>query len=113
MKDGNKHNNGFKGIMSGDILLRAKFSKYMKVIIIITVLLVVYIASRYNIEKTIRDIDRLSTENKELQKHSLRVKTRYQSTTRMINIESKITETGVKISKEPIKDIIITKDSIK
>jgi hypothetical protein len=111
-EENKKHKSGFKKFISGDILLNDYVTSHIPFILVITVLLVFYIASRYNIEKTVRDIDKLSKDISELQKHALNVKTTYQTTTRMLYINDKLAPSGVEVSKEPIKDIIIYNDSV-
>ncbi|MBR1769652.1 MAG: hypothetical protein IJ748_04260 [Bacteroidales bacterium] len=82
-------------------------------ILYIVLLLIFYISSRYNVERTVKDISELSKDISELQKHYQQVKTNFQRTTQMTYIDSKLESTGVGISKEPIMDIIIYNDSIK
>jgi hypothetical protein len=113
MKEENKKNIGIKKVISGDILQTKAVIHHIPMIFIITLLLILYIASRYNIERTIRDINKLSKEVSELQKHSLKVKTTYQTTTKMLYLNNRLEGTGVTISKEPIKDIIIIDDKAK
>ncbi len=73
----------------------------------IVVLLLLYIGSRYRVERAVRDIFNLSSEVAEQQKRYLKIKTWYQQTTSMGNINTCLEPTGVGISKEPIKDIIL------
>ncbi len=87
-------------------------SKQLPFILYVVFLLVIYISLRYNEEKAVTDIYNLSKEITEAQKRYMQVKTAYQHTTQMTYIDSQLESTGVGISKEPIKDIIIYEDTV-
>lgn len=98
--------NIIKQIFSGEVV-KEHVSRYLPFIVFIVVLLNVYIGFRYHIENTVKDISTLSKDISDLQKHYLQVKTSFQRTSQMTFIDSKLSSTGVAISKEPIRDIII------
>ncbi|MBQ9255066.1 MAG: hypothetical protein IJ180_09875 [Bacteroidales bacterium] len=101
--------NVVKRLMGGNIIQKW-FGKYIGFIFFVVLLLVLLITLRYNIEGEVREINKLSKEINELQKRSLKVKTTYQTTTQMTYINSRLESTGIAISTEPIKDIIVYDD---
>lgn len=70
-------------------------------------LLMVYISLRYTCNATIRKINTIYKEITILKAKSLETKTIYQNTISMHNLDNKLKERGIGISKEPVKDIII------
>ncbi|MCQ2326718.1 MAG: hypothetical protein MJZ71_04070 [Bacteroidales bacterium] len=85
-------------------------SKNLGFIIYCCALLIVLISLRYGIEGSVRKINKLSSEISELQEKSREEKTKYQTATKMSSVDARLESTGVSISKEPIKDIIIYED---
>lgn len=69
----------------------------------------IYISFRFVCEHTIRDINKLDMEIKNLQEKSLQVKSLYQNTISMQQLNERLSIRGVGISKEEVKDIIIIK----
>lgn len=85
-------------------------SKNIGFIIYCCTLLIILISLRYGIEGSVRNINKLSSEISELQEKSREEKTKYQTATKMSSVDARLESTGVSISKEPIKDIIIYED---
>ena len=85
-------------------------SKNLGFILYCCALLIILISLRYGIEGSVRKINKLSSEISELQEKSREEKTKYQTATKMSSVDTRLESTGVSISKEPIKDIIIYED---
>lgn len=93
--------------ISGNLLLRKKFITNIPFIIYVAILLVLLIYNRYKMEHLVIETNRVNKEIKKLHQRHSDVRMKYQNATRLFNIQSKLEITGVAISQEPIKRMII------
>ncbi|MBP6429159.1 MAG: hypothetical protein KA273_02045 [Bacteroidales bacterium] len=96
-----------KSFIDGSFLVRKGFLGWLPLILIGVVLIIVYITNRYNIEKTVREIDKLETEVSYLQKKYAGQKGVYQKLTQMLELERVLKDRGIKVSKEEQKQVIL------
>ena len=96
-----------KSFIDGSFLVRKGFLGWLPLILIGVVLIIVYITNRYNIEKTVREIDNLETEVSYLQKKYAGQKGVYQKLTQMLELEKVLKDRGIKVSKEEQKQVIL------
>jgi hypothetical protein len=93
-------------VLNGN-LLRKITNRNLLFIAFCVLLLVIYIGFRFFCEHTIRDINKLDKEIIILQEKSHQVKSVYQNTISLQQLNNRLSPTGVGISKEEVKDIII------
>ena len=98
---------GIKEIVQGDVLLRKWFSKNIFLFLLIAILWIVYIANRYGIETKVRQIENTNKEIKELEMKRTSIKTQYQKSSMMMELEKTLEPIGVGVSREPIKKVIL------
>ncbi|MFA7081658.1 MAG: FtsL-like putative cell division protein [Bacteroidales bacterium] len=96
-----------KSFIDGSFLVRKGFLGWLPLILIGVFLIIVYITNRYNIEKTVREIDKLETEVSYLQKKYAGQKGSYQKLTQMLELERVLKDRGIKVSKEEQKQVIL------
>ncbi len=96
-----------KSFIDGSFLVRKGFLGWFPLILIGVVLIIIYITNRYNIEKTVREIDKLETEVSYLQKKYAGQKGVYQKLTQMLELEKVLKDRGIKVSKEEQKQVIL------
>lgn len=96
-----------KSFIDGNFLLRKGFLAWLPIILIGVVLIIVYITNRYNIERTVREIDKLEKEVNYLQKKHSGQKGIYQKQTQMLELEKVLEEKGIKVSKQEQKQVIL------
>lgn len=95
-------------IVRGEVLLRTWFRKNIGLFLLIAALLILYIANRYRIETTINQIEDTNKEIKELELKRTSIKTKYQRSSMMMELEKTLEPIGVGVSREPIKKVILT-----
>lgn len=100
-----------KEIIRGEVLLKKWFTRNIFLFLLIAVLWLVYIANRYRIETTVRQIENTNKEIKELELKRTSVKTRYQRLSTMMELEKALLPVGVGISREPIKKVILISEN--
>ena len=86
---------GIKEIVQGDVLLRKWFSKNIFLFLLIAILWIVYIANRYGIETKVRQIENTNKEIKELEMKRTSIKTQYQKSSMMMELEKALSPVGV------------------
>ncbi|MDD2192591.1 MAG: FtsL-like putative cell division protein [Bacteroidales bacterium] len=96
-----------KSFIDGSFLVRKGFLAWLPLILIGVVLIIIYITNRYNIEKTVREIDKLETEVSYLQKKHSGQKGVYQKLTQMLELEKVLKDRGIKVSKQEQKQVIL------
>ncbi|MCK9163625.1 MAG: FtsL-like putative cell division protein [Bacteroidales bacterium] len=96
-----------KSLIDGSFLVRRGFLGWLPVILIGVVLIIIYITNRYNIEKTVREIDKLEVEVSNLQKKHAGQKGVYQKLTQMLELERALKDRGIKVSKQEQKQVIL------
>ncbi len=101
----------FKDIVRGDILLKSWFSKNKWLFLLIAILWIVYIANRYAIENKVKAIENTNKEIKELEIKRTSIKTQYQRSSTMMQLEKTLAPIGVGASREPIKKVILIQDN--
>lgn len=99
--------NWWQTFISGNLLLRKKFIANIPFIIYVSVLLVLLIYNRYKMEHLVMETNRVNREIKSLQQRHSEVRMKYQNATRLFEIQSKLETTGIAISQEPIRRMII------
>ncbi len=97
----------FSEIIKGDVLLKSWFSRNVLLFLLISVLWILFIANRYNIEGKVRAIKQTTKEIKELEMKRTSIKTQYQKSSMMIELEKNLSSVGVGVSREPIKKVIL------
>jgi hypothetical protein len=97
----------FREIVRGDILLKSWFRRNVWLFLLISVLWILFIANRYNIEGNVRAIKQTTKEIKELEMKRTSIKTQYQKSSMMIELEKNLSSVGVGVSREPIKKVIL------
>lgn len=100
-----------KEIVGGEVLLGPWFRKNIFLFFIIAILTILYIANRYNIEGKVRAIEKTNQEIKELEMKRTGIKTQYQKSSMMMELEKTLTPIGVGVSREPIKKVILITDN--
>lgn len=98
-------------IIRGEILLKTWFSKNILLFLLIAFLWIVYIANRYGIETTINRIEDTNKEIKELELRRTSIKTQYQRSSMMMELEKTLEPIGVGVSREPIKKVILIEEN--
>ncbi|MBR1774059.1 MAG: hypothetical protein IJ759_00890 [Bacteroidales bacterium] len=96
----------FRKILNGTFLQRIT-GKNLLFIGFCALLLTIYTGFRYAGENRVREINKLDREINELKAKSLEIKTIYQKTISMQQLDERLSPRGVGISKEEVKDVII------
>lgn len=96
-----------KSFIDGTFLVKQRFIGFLPLILLSVILIIIYITNRYNIEKTIKDIDKLQTEIEYLQKKHSEQKGAYQKQTQMLELEKILMERDIKVSREDQKQVIL------
>ena len=94
-------------ILRGKVLLKPWFHKNILLFLCIAVLCILFIGNRYIIETTINKIEDTNKEIKELELKRTSLKTKYQRTSMMMELEKTLEPIGVGVSREPIKKVIL------
>ncbi len=95
-----------KDFIQGDLLLGRWLSSNIWLLLLIVAMLLIFITNRYRIEGAVKDIDNCSLEIKQLNQKHTRMKTTYQNTSKMLELDKKLAPIGIGVSKEPIKEVI-------
>ncbi len=96
-----------KNFIDGNFLLKKGFIGWLPVILFSVILILFYITNRYNIEKTVKEIDKLEKEVEYLQKKHSEQKGGYQKQTQMLELEKVLAQKGIKVSREDQKQVIL------
>lgn len=96
-----------KELINGTFLLKKGFIGWLPVILFVVILVIFYISNRYNIEQTVKEIDKIEAEVEYLQKKHSEQKGVYQNQTQMLELEKVLLERGVKVSREDQKQVIL------
>ncbi|MFA6200912.1 MAG: FtsL-like putative cell division protein [Bacteroidales bacterium] len=96
-----------KNFIDGNFLLKKGFIGWLPVILFSVILILFYITNRYNIEKTVKEIDKLEKEVEYLQKKHSEQKGCYQKQTQMLELEKVLAQKGIKVSREDQKQVIL------
>jgi hypothetical protein len=97
----------FKKIIDGTFLTDRKFVALLPLIFVSSGLLIIYIANRYSIENTLREKAKMTKNIKKLQDYYYEQRGKYQRTTLMLEVNKRLVDKQVEISKEAIKQKII------
>jgi len=103
----NKSKITVKNFIDGNFLLKKGFIGWLPVILFSVILILFYITNRYNIEKTVKEIDKLEKEVEYLQKKHSEQKGGYQKQTQMLELEKVLAQKGIKVSREDQKQVIL------
>lgn len=96
-----------KNFIDGNFLLKKGFIGWLPVILFSVILIIFYITNRYNIENTVKEIDRLETEVEYLQKKHSEQRGSYQKQTQMLELEKILSQKGIRVSREDQKQVIL------
>jgi hypothetical protein len=96
-----------KNFIDGNFLLKKGFIGWLPVILFSVILIIFYITNRYNIEKTVKEIDKLEKEVEYLQKKHSEQRGGYQKQTQMLELEKVLSQKGIKVSREDQKQVIL------
>lgn len=95
-----------RDILQGRLLLGSWLHSNILLCLWIVFLSLLYIANRYGIETTVKNIESCSKEIKNLNLEHVEMKKKYQQATMMRVVADRLSPIGVDISKEPIKEVI-------
>lgn len=98
-------------VIRGEVLLGPWFRRNILLFLLLAVLYVLYIANRYNIEGKVKEIEACNKEIKELEMKRTNIKTQYQKSSMMMELEKDLESVGVGVSREPIKKVILITDN--
>ncbi|SDB66144.1 hypothetical protein SAMN03097699_3197 [Flavobacteriaceae bacterium MAR_2010_188] len=99
--------NSFYGILKGKFLISDDSFKNWRIIIFISTLAIIMIASSHSADKKVHQIARLSNEVKELNSMFAERRSKLMRLKMESNIENKMGEKGLVISSVPPKKIIV------
>jgi len=91
-----------KDVLGGDLLSAGTF-KFLRFLILLTVLAFIYIANNYYAENNIRKINKLRKEIKELRYEYINVKTKLLQIEKQSQIAKKLEKRGIKKNNQPVK----------
>lgn len=97
----------------GTILTREKVLKTLPFLFFLTILAVIYITNSYYAERTIRNIEKIKNELKELRTEHISVKSEIMFRSKQSEIAVKLIQFGIKESVVPPVKIFIPKDTLK
>jgi hypothetical protein len=96
----------------GTILTREKVLRTLPFLFFITVLAVIYITNSYYAERTIRNIEKIKNELKELRTEHISVKSEIMFKSKQSEVAAKLIQFGIKESVIPPVKIFIPKDTV-
>lgn len=99
-----------KEIISGDILNRGEPTKWINILLFLTVLGFLYIYNNYQAEEKIRKIHKREKYIKELRYQYIITKSKLMTLSRQTEVQKRLEPKGYKENKEPLKVIKVNKD---
>jgi hypothetical protein len=96
-----------KDILNGNFLTSEKVVSYLPFIFFLTFIAMVYIGNGYQAENTIRDINRISNELKELRSEYITTKSELMFRSKQSEVAKSLEMYGIKESVVPPKKILI------
>lgn len=106
---GSKVARGFLQVLDGTFLTKENFMKFLPFVFFLTGLAIVYIANSYYSERTIRDIQNINTELKELRSEFITTKSELMFRSKQSEVANSVADLGIEESRMPPKKIIIKK----
>ncbi len=109
---GSKVARGFLQVLDGTFLTKENFMKSLPFVFFLTGLAIVYIANSYYAERTIRDIQSINTELKELRSEFITTKSELMFRSKQSEVANSVADLGIEESRMPPKKIIIKKGAL-
>lgn len=106
---GSKVARGFLQVLDGTFLTKENFMQLLPFVFFLTGLAIVYIANSYYSERTIRDIQNINTELKELRSEFITTKSELMFRSKQSEVANSVADLGIEESRMPPKKIIIKK----
>lgn len=103
--------NFFQSLFSSDRFSSEAFLRYIPFIVFVGLLAIIYIANRHYAERTVREIDRLGKEVKEMNWDYKSLSADLMKLTTQTEIAKRVDSLGLKERTEPPKKIIVVKAS--
>lgn len=103
--------NFFQSLFSADWFSSSAFVKYIPFIAFVALLAIIYIANRHYAERTVREIDRLSKEVKEMNWDYKSLSADLMKLTTQTEIAKRVDSMGLKERMEPPKKLVIVRSS--
>jgi cell division protein FtsL len=100
---------GVSSVLTGSFLTREIILKQLPFIFFLTLMAMVYIANTYYAEKTVRDINHLNSELKELQSEYITTKSELTSISKQSEVAKAAEVLELKESVVPPKKIVVSK----
>ncbi len=98
----------FLSILDGSFLTKGNVMKFLPFILFLTLLAIFYIGNSYYAEKTIREVDALNKELKELRSEFITSKSALMFRSKQSEVASAVADLGIEESRIPPKKIVIT-----
>lgn len=103
--------NFFQSLFSSDRFSAEAFVRYIPFVVFVGFLAIVYIANRHYAERTVREIDRLGREVKEMNWDYKSLSADLMKLTTQTEIAKRVDSLGLKERTEPPKKIVVVKAS--
>lgn len=103
--------NFFQSLFGSDRFSSESFVRYMPFIVFAGLLAIIYIANRHYAERTVREIDHLSKEVKEMNWDYKSLSAELMKLTTQTEIAKRVDSMGLKERTQPPKKIIVVRDS--
>ncbi|MBL7963083.1 MAG: hypothetical protein JNM31_04475 [Flavobacteriales bacterium] len=100
------------GILNGSFLTREHVLRNMPFILYVAVLMLCYIAYGYYTERTVRELDRTSTELKEMRSEYITVRSHLEKAEQQSQVASDIAALGLRESRVPPLRIRVDEDEL-
>jgi len=99
-------------MLDGSFLTKEKFIRAMPFIIFLMILGVIYITNIFHVERSMRQIDDLEEELRELRYEYISSRSKLMNISKTSEIVIKLKETGIGESLDPPKKIMVSQDKI-
>lgn len=97
----------FLTVLDGSFLTKENFMKSLPFVFFLTGLAIFYISNSYYAERTVRDIDNISTELKELRSEFITTKSELMFRSKQSEVANAVADLGIEESRMPPKKIVI------
>lgn len=107
---GQKLSRGFISILNGTFLTKEKVLANMPFLLYVAALMLCYIGYGYWTERTVRQLDRTSSELKEMRSYYITVRSRLEKAEQQSQVATDISSMGLRESRVPPRRITVEKD---